>query len=185
MEEKDTDEKAAMPAPTDAAGPAPPGAPGIDEKLLRIGQLAELCGKTARALHLYEEMGLLKPVLRSKGGFRLYSTSAVHRVQWISRLQEADVSLGEIQLLLRDLEEERIGTAAMTRLRALFEQKLREVREQRLKLERLEADLAAGLGYLDGCKVCEPEHLTSECGECRLHGHTADPPLLVAGVHNN
>src|SRR6185369_2438417 len=99
---------------------------GGTDKLLRIGQLAEKCGKTVRALHLYEELGLLKPILRSKGGFRLYSVAAVERVQWIGRLQDAEVSLGEISVLLRSLEEERIGAAAMTRLRDLLSQKLVE-----------------------------------------------------------
>jgi DNA-binding transcriptional MerR regulator len=154
-----------------------------DEKLLRIGQLAELCGKTVRALHLYEEMGLLKPMQRSKGGFRLYPPAAVNRVQWISRLQDADVSLGELQSLLRDLEGEHVGTAAMQRVRELFERKLAEVREQRRKLEQLEAELVAGLQYLDGCKRCGPEHSTSECDGCRLHGHDGTEPLMVAGIH--
>jgi len=153
------------------------------EKLLRIGQLAERCGKTVRALHLYEELGLLRPMLRSKGGFRLYSGAAVERVQWIGRLQDADVSLGEIQMLLRTLEEERIGAAAMMRLRELLQEKLVEVRAQQAKLGQLESDLTAGLHYLDGCRVCEPEHLTSECGDCHLHGHDGKQPLLVAGVH--
>ncbi len=156
---------------------------GPNDKLLRIGQLAERCGKTARALHLYEELGLLKPVLRSKGGFRLYSQAAIERVQWIGRLQDADVSLNEIQILLRSLEEERIGAAAMTRLREMFQQKLVEVRAQQAKLNQLQADLSAGLHYLDGCRVCEPEHLTSECGDCHLHGHDGKQPLMVAGVH--
>ena len=35
----------------------------MGDELRRIGQLADRCGKTARALHLYEEMGLLKPFL--------------------------------------------------------------------------------------------------------------------------
>jgi DNA-binding transcriptional MerR regulator len=160
-------------------------ASGPPDKLLRIGQLAELCGKTARALHLYEELGLLRPVLRSKGGFRLYSASSVDRVQWIGRLQQADVSLGEIQELLRGLEEERIGPSAMTQLRDLLARKLLEVREQRERLQRLEKDLAAGLHYLNGCQVCEPVHLTSECGECKIHGHDGKQPLLVAGVHTS
>jgi DNA-binding transcriptional MerR regulator len=154
-----------------------------NDKLLRIGQLAERCGKTVRALHLYEELGLLKPVLRSKGGFRLYSASAIERVQWIGRLQDAEVSLSEIQILLRSLEEERIGAAAMTRLRDLFSQKLVEIRAQQAKLNQLEADLTAGLHYLDACRVCEPQHLTSECGDCHLHGHDGKQPLMVAGVH--
>jgi MerR family copper efflux transcriptional regulator len=155
-----------------------PGSP----KLLRIGQLAERCGKTVRALHLYEELGLLRPVLRSKGGFRLYSATAVERVQWIGRLQEAEVSLGEIQGLLRELEEERIGASAMTRLRDLLQRKLVEVREQQRKLAQLAQDLSAGLHYLDGCRVCEPEHTTSECTDCKIHGHDGNQPLMVAGV---
>jgi DNA-binding transcriptional MerR regulator len=155
-----------------------------EEKLLRVGQLAELCGKSVRAMHLYEELGLLKPVHRTKGGFRLYSSSAVSRVEWISRLQDADVSLSEIQAFLHALEEERVAGAAMNRVRVLFENKLAEIREQRRKLERLEADLLAGLSYLDGCKTCEPEHSTSECGGCRLHGHDGSQPLMVAGLHH-
>lgn len=153
--------------------------------LLRVGRLATLCGKTVRALHLYEEMGLLKPVLRSKGGFRLYAQSAVDRVQWISRLQDAELSLNEIKEFLRDLEEERVATAAMNRVRAMFEQKLGAIREQRRKLEQLEKDLQAGLSYLDGCRVCEPEHTVSECGACRLHGHDGTQPLLLAGIHTS
>lgn len=177
-------EETGAPSGTDAAGKAGCGA-ASDERLLRIGQLAERSGKTTRALHLYEEMGLLRPSLRSKGGFRLYAPSAVERVQWISRLQEADVSLGEIQTLLKDLEGARIGTAAMRRLGEMLKKKLDEVREQRRKLEQLESDLVAGLEYIAGCHVCEPEHLTSECGECRLHGHDGRQPLLVAGAQNS
>ena len=36
---------------------------------------------------------LLKPVHRSKGGFRLYAPSAVKRVEWIGKLQDAGFSL--------------------------------------------------------------------------------------------
>lgn len=156
----------------------------VEADLLRIGQLSEMCGKTVRALHLYEEMGLLRPVHRTKGGFRLYARSAVDRVQWISRLQDSDVSLSEIKEFLRDLEEERVASVAMTRVRALFEKKLQEIRRQQLKLMLVEADLSAGLKYLDACKTCSPEHGTDECGDCRLHGHDGRQPLMVAGLHH-
>ena len=46
-------------------------------KRLKIGELAKLSGKSVRALHLYEELGLLTPAERSKGGFRLYGTETV------------------------------------------------------------------------------------------------------------
>ena len=35
--------------------------------LLRVGDLARLTGKSVRAIHLYEELGLLQPTTRSSG----------------------------------------------------------------------------------------------------------------------
>ncbi|MBX3252474.1 MAG: MerR family DNA-binding transcriptional regulator, partial [Myxococcales bacterium] len=37
-----------------------------------MGDLAREAGKTVRAIHLYEQMELLKPAGRSKGRYRLY-----------------------------------------------------------------------------------------------------------------
>ena len=57
--------------------------------LLKIGDLVRLTGKTPRTLHFYEELGLLRPVSRTKGGFRLYGEETLLRVRWIERLQRA------------------------------------------------------------------------------------------------
>src|SRR3954449_5209626 len=73
--------------------------------LLRVGELAKRTGKTVRAIHLYEELGLLAPAVRSKGGFRLYSGKAVKRIDWIQKLQDLGFSLTEIKAFLRDWEE--------------------------------------------------------------------------------
>src|SRR5262245_44283821 len=70
--------------------------------LLRIGDLARLSGKTVRAIHLYEELGLLRPATRSSGGFRLYEPGAVERVRWIDLLHGMGFSLQEMGQLLRD-----------------------------------------------------------------------------------
>ena len=70
------------------------------EKPLRVGELSRRTGKTVRALHLYEEMGLLRPVHRSKGGFRLFAPSSVARVEWIAKLNEAGFSLHELKRFL-------------------------------------------------------------------------------------
>ena len=47
---------------------------------MRVGELAKAVGKTVRAMHLYEELGLLEPAARSEGGFRLYGSDAVDRI---------------------------------------------------------------------------------------------------------
>jgi len=91
---------------------------------LRIGDLARRTGKTVRAIHLYEEMGLLEPATRSSGGFRLYDAAAVERMQWIDLLHTAGFSLHEMSDVLRTWWSAELGSAAMGRLREIFERKL-------------------------------------------------------------
>ncbi|HVT06543.1 MAG TPA: MerR family transcriptional regulator, partial [Polyangia bacterium] len=85
--------------------------------LLKVGELAKRTGKTVRAVHLYEELGLLSPAVRSKGGFRLYSGKAVKRIDWIQKLQDLGFSLTEIKAFLRDWEESDAAPKAMARVR--------------------------------------------------------------------
>jgi DNA-binding transcriptional MerR regulator len=157
--------------------PAPP------QNRLRVGDLARLTQKTVRALHLYEELGLLKPVERSKGGYRLYGPDAVERVGWISKLQQIGFSLTDIQSFSRDLESTRRGPLAMLRVRGVFEEKLRETRENINRLKALEADLTQSLAYLEGCYSCEPGEQPATCSACG-RTHDVPPPILVSGMHH-
>lgn len=154
-------------------------------KPIRVGELAKRSGKTVRALHLYEEMGLLKPVHRSKGGFRLFAPSAVARVEWISKLQDAGFSLHQLQEFLRGIGAEGdIASLAMQRVRAVFDEKLKETRDQLQRLADLEKELVASIAYLDGCRSCDTAHHLTECGTCNHNGHeTGQQPVLVAGIH--
>ena len=82
----------------------------MDERMfLKIGELARETGKTVRALHLYEELGLLKPAQRTDGGFRLYAPDARSRVEWISKLQDMGFSLNEMQTFLQDWERAQVA----------------------------------------------------------------------------
>ena len=154
-------------------------------KLLRVGELARCTQKTVRALHLYEELGLLHPAHRTQGNFRLYPPAAVARVEWIGKMQDAGFSLTAIRDFLQEIERENTAPEAMGRVRAVFEAKLSETRDAVQRLQKLEADLTASLAYLDGCRSCQPEHQMTECEACSLHGHEAErQPLLVAGLHS-
>src|SRR4051812_2692264 len=98
------------------------------ERLLRVGELAKAVKKTVRAMHLYEEMGLLQPASRSEGGYRLYSDEAIARVRWIAKLQEMGFSLTDVQGFVRQWEHAKNGPDGMRRVRAVFEKKLEETR---------------------------------------------------------
>ena len=152
---------------------------------IRVGELSRLTGKSVRALHLYEEMGLLRPVHRTKGGFRLYAPAAVTRVEWISRLQDAGFSLPQVQDLLAGvLRQAHMSRSAMEEVRRRFVDRLAETKTQIQSLIQLEGELSASLEYLQGCMTCEPAYDASECSTCNHNGHSdGEQPLLVAGLH--
>ena len=78
---------------------------------MRVGELAKAVGKTVRAMHLYEELGLLEPRARSEGGFRLYGPEAVDRIHWIVKLQAIGFTLAEIQGFVKDFQARRLRAA--------------------------------------------------------------------------
>jgi len=149
---------------------------------LKVGELARKTSKSIRALRLYEERGLLRP-LRSEGGFRLYGPDQVARVYWISKLQDMGFSLAQIESLLRTVESRERAPDAMEALRELFRGRLSGTRAQIDRLVQLERDLTESLAYLEGCRVCTTEHDIDGCATCDSPVHVdVVPPSLVAGV---
>lgn len=161
--------------------PPPEDGPG---EPLRVGELARATKKTVRALHLYEELGLLEPT-RSKGGYRLYGPGSATRVAWISHLQDMGFSLPEIRVLLDDWKHSASATSAMQRVTELYRQKLAATREQAARLTALASELEAGLTYLETCESCEPVRVVAECARCDRHDCGDHAPVLVAGFTSN
>ena len=154
-----------------------------NDKLMRVGELAKAVGKTVRAMHLYEELGLLEPRSRSEGGFRLYGTDAIDRIHWIVKLQAIGFTLAEIQGFVKDFQGAGSGREATERVRALFTQKQSQIRDQITQLQVIENDLSEALSYLDSCQTCSDEYAPAACGDCDHHGHhKGDAPPLFAGL---
>jgi DNA-binding transcriptional MerR regulator len=150
--------------------------------LLRIGDLARLTGKTVRAIHLYEELGLLQPATRSSGGFRLYEAATVDRVRWIDLLHGMGFSLHEMRELLRAWWSAELGPDAMDELRSLFGRKLDETREAIVRHQQIERELLEGLAYLETCRVCATRESVEGCVHCRQDHGMSHEPALVAGI---
>jgi DNA-binding transcriptional MerR regulator len=147
---------------------------------LRVGELARITGKTVRTIHFYEELGLLHPVERTRGGFRLYGEDARVRIHWIERLKELGFSLGEIKSFLESFMARGETPAAMASLREFYERKILETRDGIRRLEALEAELKESLAWLDGCRACVRE-AGSACPKC-AESNPKETPVLVAAM---
>ena len=154
------------------------------ERLLQVGDIAQVSGKTVRAIHHYEEVGLLQPPARSKGRYRLYDQAAVNRVRWIGKLHDLGLSLSQIQEMVQTWEAAPSAPDAMSRMRAVYQQKLEETRAQIAHLASLERELEASIRYLDDCDtVCDPGELVRACTNCHHHDRSRPEPELVSGLH--
>jgi len=129
------------------------GAIADSEPLLRIQEVADRVGLTARSIRYYEEVGLMKPA-RSIGSYRLYDDEDIARLQFIKGLRDdAGFSLAEIGQLLED-ENARATIGARFRestdrkeRRALLSEGIgridRQVATLRAKMDRLQAMIDA------------------------------------------
>jgi DNA-binding transcriptional MerR regulator len=70
------------------------------ERQMQIGEVAERTGLSLRTIRHYEEVGLVTPSARSKGGFRLYTQADVERLMVIRRMKPLDFTLDEMRDLL-------------------------------------------------------------------------------------
>ncbi|WP_320773586.1 MerR family transcriptional regulator [Streptomyces sp. CRN 30] len=72
----------------------------MSERHMQIGEVAERTGLSLRTMRHYEDVGLVSPSARSKGGFRLYTEDDVERLMVIRRMKPLDFSLEEMRDLL-------------------------------------------------------------------------------------
>lgn len=154
-----------------------------EERLLQVGDIAKAVGKTVRAIHHYEELGLLQPSARSKGRFRLYDHGAVARIRWIGKLHDLGLSLPQIQEVVRTWESAPSAPEAMSTMRGVYRARLEQTRSQIEHLRTLERELESSIEYLETCDTCDPAELVAACCNCNLHDPGQPEPELVAGVH--
>ena len=132
---------------------------------MRIQDLSQKTGVTAKAIRYYEEIGLLPAPARAHNNYRKYSEQDVERLRLVAGARRLDLSLDEIREIL-DLRDRREAPCRV--LLERLEHKADDVAERIRNLQQMERELrdlhALGLTFptddVDGkhC-VC---HLVSE-----------------------
>ncbi|WP_316781867.1 helix-turn-helix domain-containing protein [Streptomyces sasae] len=68
--------------------------------LFTIGELAKATGLTVRTIRYWSDEGVLTPVTRSAGGYRLYDAESFARLELIRTLRELGLGLGHVREVL-------------------------------------------------------------------------------------
>ncbi|MER7282830.1 MerR family transcriptional regulator [Dactylosporangium sp. NPDC000244] len=71
-----------------------------ESDLYTIGQLAQCAGVSARTVRFWSDRGVLPPVGRSSGGYRLYDAVSVARLELILTLRDLGLGLNAVGALL-------------------------------------------------------------------------------------
>ena len=168
----------------DPAGSGTPSAEDAAPRLLKIAEVAEELGLTARAVRYYEELGLLKPAARSEGSYRLFDDDDLERLRFIRGLRDdAGFSLAEIGRLLED-EEARERNRAQFRAttdvaerRQILRDALDRVERQATSLRGKSERITAMLDEVETRREHLGRHLADlEAGREPLHAHREPAP---------
>jgi MerR family transcriptional regulator, repressor of the yfmOP operon len=122
----------------------------------QIGEVCHRTGLTQRALHYYDEIGLLVPSERLNGGQRLYSAADLERIERIKslkqllglslseikRLLDADEARGQFMTTARTVEDPALRRKALEEALRVTEDQLRSVRDKAQQLGVLQRQLA-------------------------------------------
>ena len=87
----------------------------MDERCWKVGDLAAATGLTVRALHHFDQIGLLRPTQRSTAGHRIYTADDVRRLYRILALRQLGMPLDLIARSL-DGDAEHLGSAVRAQL---------------------------------------------------------------------
>ena len=111
-----------------------------------VGELSRLTGVTVRALHHYDEIGLVRPSQRSAAGYRIYNDGDVLRLQQVLVFRELGVALDEIGSAIDEASDRA----------ALLRKHRRELAEKRTRIDAMLAAVDAALGALEKGQTMQP-----------------------------
>ncbi|AVT32607.1 MerR family transcriptional regulator [Plantactinospora sp. BC1] len=86
-------------------------------ELFTIGQLARRTGLPVRTIRFWSDIDVIPPTGRSAGGYRLYDTEAVARLELVRTLRELGLDLGTVQRVLA--RQSTVADVARAHVRAL------------------------------------------------------------------
>ena len=115
----------------------------FSETTMTVGEVSTLLGVSVRALHHWDESGLVHPSRRSDAGYRLYCETDIMRIQQVLVYRQTGMSLADIKAVLDEP-----GADAVTHLRR--QRELLQGQVSRLQQMLLSIDTILDMQQLGG-----------------------------------
>ncbi|OLO43760.1 MerR family transcriptional regulator [Actinomyces oris] len=115
----------------------------FSETTMTVGEVSTLLGVSVRALHHWDESGLVHPSRRSDAGYRLYCETDIMRIQQVLVYRQTGMSLADIKEVLDEP-----GADAVTHLR--HQRELLQGQVSRLQQMLLSIDTILDMQQLGG-----------------------------------
>lgn len=145
------------------------GVNGHDEQeWLTTGDMARLSQTTLRTVRFYESEGLISSMAREGGSHRKFPFSQLRKLQIISDLREAGLSLAEIKLLMRMKEGAVDASGAATELTAALCERVELLQRRIETLRRVREELLSTVATLRVCRDCDAPGFPEQCKDCHV-----------------
>jgi DNA-binding transcriptional MerR regulator len=141
----------------------------VQERQLRIGELAQRGKVTVRTIRYYEELGLLKSCPRGQAKHRRYSEKDLLYLHRIQQLKTYGLTLSEIKEIVDLANVDPSGEKRRRKLLSRYLEKYREALVRKQKLEEYLAELEWHIDQLQkvhNFQACPGE----ECQDCAYTG---------------
>ncbi|MCH9714127.1 MAG: MerR family DNA-binding transcriptional regulator [Cyanobacteria bacterium] len=120
---------------------------------LKIGEVARRSGLTVKTIRFYCDEGLIHPISRSEGGYRLFGDAVFAELALIRTLKTMDIPLGDVT---RILESRRSGLCTCASLQATIRGKADAIEQKIANLHHLHQELNALLRSWEDCGGRKP-----------------------------
>jgi DNA-binding transcriptional MerR regulator len=148
--------------------------------LLTTGDMARLSNNTLRTVRFYEEERILCPTHRSGGGHRLFTITELEKLQLVTDMRSAGLSLEEIKTILELKRSSRSGSQASKKASVFLSEQIEAMRSKVTVLQRLQEDFSLASQIFAGCHHCDSEDAyPSQCELCGVMDKPATLPRTV------
>jgi len=137
-----------------------------DDEGLTTGDMARLSKTTLRTVRFYEQEGLLTSQARGDGCHRKFPRSELRKLQMISDLREAGLSLQDIKMLIGLKRACSTPETAACQMAEILTRCIQELQERIDTLARLRSELASTIATIRNCRDCHEPKFPAGCADC-------------------